>query len=96
MLDTMRRFAARTRAARNRRRSTGPVLAALAVFVVGAGGGGHALAELGVVLGVALPTVPGPPAAYAALIAVGLLVAARGSVHGAAMAWARSRSQVAS
>jgi hypothetical protein len=59
------------------------------------GGGDHTLAGLAPAVGVPLPTVPGLPAAFAALAAVGLLVAAFVSVHGATMAWGRRRSQAA-
>jgi len=70
-------------------------VAAGVAFTSALGGGDHALAELEEALGVPLPAMPGLPAAYAALAAVGLLVAACVSVHGTTMAWGRRRSRAA-
>lgn len=68
-------------------------LAAGVALTAALGGGDHALSELESVLGVPLPATPGLPAAYAALAAVALLVAACVSVHGATMEPSRPRSQ---
>ena len=67
-------------------------LAAGVALTAAVSGGGHTLAELESALGVPLPASPGVPAAYAALAAVGLLVGACVSVHGATMSSSRSRS----
>lgn len=67
-------------------------LAAGVALTAALAGGDHALAELESALGVPLPATPGLPAAYAALVAVGLLVGACVSVHGATMTSNRSRS----
>jgi hypothetical protein len=86
------------RRARRRWRSVlatalGAVAAGVA-FTSALGGGDHALAELEEALGVPLAAMPVLTVAYGALAAVGLLVAACVSVHGATMAWGRRRSRV--
>jgi len=70
-------------------------VAAGVAFTAALGGGGHSLAELEAALGVPLPAMPDLPAAYAALAAVGLLVAACMSVQGARMSSGRPPSQTA-